>query len=1125
MNPYFLHRQDETFVRSASELTLPNSLKACFGELGSTKVRWASPDPGRTPELPTDLGEWLPAQAGQWVQAAEEGGLRTMAESPEGLREYLFLRGSGSWCCLSQKSLTDDFYGVEEAWAGLADLPSRTRPNQLYGELFSLLRKLSGLEEWMVLREEGELMETVAAQTEKTPLLSPGERFCIHLLPAKLLQLYRLLPFRYIANYATPSHRVKPVAQGSGADVLAEWCGLPTMGCYPEEHEFLQMEGYSSLLVLPIHDQNQHWGFVIGRGSRPAPLSLGKLCCLGGIARTLSRIICERESHIRERRLFRFEGVMQEWSRLVKDEVSFSKILTKVVAGLGDFLRFSGVLVVDEAKFHGFGEVPGESTRPRLLEFLRTFGQSEIDLGASMQLQQSGGVPGAALLAFRWKESAKEFWLIFFRSGIEVSRVAPSRIKSIFFPEKNDQTSLWSRKSTGCYIFPWDTYDRKVIRKTTEFLQWARMVTTTMREKERVLAKERRLQAVLEAIPSGVFLKDGEGRLQLINQVGLAQVGFQDVSWQGKTDWEMARIFPAYRPFAETCSISDQQCWDKGEAMVFEESFSPEEGGEYVYEVRKIPLFEEDGSRRALISVVTDISTLRAKEALHEMNEKVARISENVPGMIFEYTQGENGSHSFSYLSDGVSRFTGMTPQEIQENPQKFFALVHSEDLEALEKSIRHVVTNRDPHWEFEFRLQHAKTGQMHWLNGSSTRRETPQGDVFWNGYLMDVSERKKAEEALLREGKTEAVEAVVGGIAHDFNNFLTSMRLSAEMIHYGIDEASDLKTLSKTLLVEIGLAIKVSRQLMAFTQNQPIKVEVFDISEVLHRIAAFALRGASTVFSLRTDQSWFVETDRTLIEQILFNLFLNASQAQQKEGVIEVIMEKDNSYGNLLLLIKDRGPGIPLDLQKRIFEPNFTTKENGNGLGLFVCQKLARKIGGTLELVYSESSAGTAFLLMLPAGLLREGETSHQEISDVSGKPDRLGLGTFGDLSFTRKVFFVEDEPAQIEAVETFFQKMDVALETFTKGEALEARLPCLEGNGFGFLFLLDVIVKGGKGGFELAPVLRKRFPEARICLVSGHGEQWKERTAELEALKVAYLPKPYRLRQLRDLLVSDEG
>ncbi|HFC97314.1 MAG TPA: response regulator, partial [Thermosulfurimonas dismutans] len=235
---------------------------------------------------------------------------------------------------------------------------------------------------------------------------------------------------------------------------------------------------------------------------------------------------------------------------------------------------------------------------------------------------------------------------------------------------------------------------------------------------------------------------------------------------------------------------------------------------------------------------------------------------------------------------------------------------------------------------------------------------------------------------------------------------------------------------------------------------------------------------------------------------QMIQNLVLNALEAMPQGG--DIFIQAEYQDGEVILVIRDTGPGIPREIQSRIFEPGFTTKPAGTGLGLAVVKSVVERYGGEIE-VFSLPGEGTTFRIRLPAAE-RPGE-KEPPAPETPVEPRK----------FSGRVLVMDDEePIRLLLAEALGY-LGVEVETAENGpEALEKYEKALsEGRPFDLL-LLDLTVPGGKGARWVAERLKDRQPRPRLILSTGYSLEGSEAIEPFDGL----LRKPYTLEELTELL-----
>ncbi|WP_211530292.1 PAS domain S-box protein [Methanocalculus chunghsingensis] len=379
---------------------------------------------------------------------------------------------------------------------------------------------------------------------------------------------------------------------------------------------------------------------------------------------------------------------------------------------------------------------------------------------------------------------------------------------------------------------------------------------------------------------------------------------------------------------------------------------------------------------------------------------------------------------------------------------------------------------------------------------------------------ISDITDRKRYEEESIRMEKLESIGLLAGGIAHDFNNILTAITGNLMIARMGLpDDAPASERIERAEEATLR-ARDMTRQLITFAKGgAPVK-ETADISELIRETADFVLRGTGARPEIQIDQDlWSVDVDCGQISQVISNLVINANQAMEKGGVITIrAMNKtfsedfssSDGSDSILITITDQGTGISQENLTKIFDPYFTTKKVGNGLGLASCLSIIQRHGGTIT-VDSEVGVGTTFTISLPASKkVVPSNTCEYIDEDTSG-----GL-----------ILVMDDDEAILDITETILTKQGYTVITARDGNEAVQLYRDSTGNGQVYdAVIMDLTIPGGMGGKETIEILKKEFPDICAVVSSGYSDD-PVMSSYQEYGFSAVLPKPYRGRDLLCLL-----
>lgn len=380
---------------------------------------------------------------------------------------------------------------------------------------------------------------------------------------------------------------------------------------------------------------------------------------------------------------------------------------------------------------------------------------------------------------------------------------------------------------------------------------------------------------------------------------------------------------------------------------------------------------------------------------------------------------------------------------------------------------------------------------------------------------FRDITERKRIEDERFKAGKLESIGILAGGIAHDFNNILVAILGNITLARLSTKPENKASTLLLEAEKASLKAKDLTQQLLALAKGgAPVK-KVVRIADTIRSEAVFTTRGSNVQCHFRiAEDLWPVDVDEGQIRQVICNLVLNAVQAMPEGGTIDVRAENVIiQAGDLLPLkpgdyvkiyVNDRGIGIREEHLSRVFDPYFTTKQKGSGLGLTICHSIIKNHYGHIG-VESEIGVGTNIYFYLPANP-KEVPTS-EELSEgiLSGKGRILLMD---DDNMVREVAGRLLEHIGYEGVcaEDGAEAIDLYNKAGESGRPFDA-------------VILDLTVPGGMGGKEAAKRLMEMDPAAKVIVSSGYSSDPAVSDFRSFGFKGA-IQKPYELKELAEIL-----
>jgi PAS domain S-box-containing protein len=381
---------------------------------------------------------------------------------------------------------------------------------------------------------------------------------------------------------------------------------------------------------------------------------------------------------------------------------------------------------------------------------------------------------------------------------------------------------------------------------------------------------------------------------------------------------------------------------------------------------------------------------------------------------------------------------------------------------------------------------------------------------------MRDVTEKKKLEQSQLRAEIADSVSLLAGGIAHDYNNLLTTILGNIVLAKtYYSNKALYNESLSEA--ESAGLQARdLTQQLLTFSRKGTLEKEAGDLSRLLKKSVSFFLSGSNVKCELMLpDDLYHTLFNKQQIARVFQNLLLNAKQAMPDGGVLSIlahnrIVEKSKdsmlSPGKYIeISFIDQGIGIPEDIIPKIFNPYFTTKKSGSGLGLATAYSIMKNHGGILE-VASKVGRGTTVRMYLPVSELDEYGDKHRVTRGL-----RKGKGT---------ILVMDDEKHVRDTFKRLLEHLGysvVATEDGEKAVAIYTR--ALKAGRKFDLVLLDYTIQGGVNGGEVFRELCQCDPGVKALIVSGYGSQMDVSGLMDMGLK-GIVKKPFDIADLSELL-----
>ncbi|MBK7977920.1 MAG: PAS domain-containing protein [Deltaproteobacteria bacterium] len=643
---------------------------------------------------------------------------------------------------------------------------------------------------------------------------------------------------------------------------------------------------------------------------------------------------------------------------------------------------------------------------------------------------------------------------------------------------------------------------------------------------DRALAEsEARFREVIESLPQLVWTSRADGACDFVSARWCEYSGM-DVGSALGLGWTAA-VHPDDR---DGLAAAWRAALAAGTPVAHEARFRRRDGSYRWFDCRAVALRGSDGRVERWFGANTDVDDAhRVLEALAAEQALLARVAATAPGAIYSFHMDASGSARFPYVSPRMAELVGLPAEALAASAAGVEERIHPDDRGPLLDKVGHARADGAP-WRDEFRLLHPTRGER-WLEVSAIGEPTADGGSQWFGHLIDVTERKLAEERATRAQKMEALGTLAGGVAHDFNNLLVAIIGNTELAQAELPRDAPVQPFLAEVLRASARAADLVRRILAFSRKEGSSRVRTPLAALL-REAVQMLRStlpANVALTLTTDaDAPEVMASPSQLHQVILNLVTNAAHAiGSRRGAIEVRLGAATVASGrggeappelppgayAVVAVADDGAGIDPAVLGRIFDPFFTTKPQGQGtgLGLSTVHGIVRDHGGAIR-VASELGRGATFQVWLPAAPTAVCAAATVRPSGASRLPRGHG----------ERVFFVDDEEPLTTFASRALEQLGYRPRVFSNPVAA---LEAVREQPEAIDLLITDLTMPQMSGFELVRAVREVRPDLPIVLSSGFLQQCD--VEEADRLRVTeLLAKPTRLEEFaRAVAVALEG
>ena len=600
-----------------------------------------------------------------------------------------------------------------------------------------------------------------------------------------------------------------------------------------------------------------------------------------------------------------------------------------------------------------------------------------------------------------------------------------------------------------------------------------------LKTKEQLKQSEYFSKTIIETEPECVKIIDSEGNLIFMNRAGLDMIEAQSLE-QVKGHCVCPLVTSEYRD--DFMKLTRDVCSGGSGILTFE--MVGLKGRRLWLETRAVPFRNERDEITALLGITRDITEKKkAEEAIAAEKERLAVTLRSIgDGVIVTDING-----NITLINKVSEELTGWTHEEALGKPlTKVFNIINETTREKCENPVEKVLKSGMIVGLANHTALIQKDGTEIIIADSAAPIKDKQSRTI--GIVLvfrDITTQYRMEREMQKIQKLESLGLLAGGLAHDFNNLLTSILGNVSLVkkqlgadHQSFNRLGDAEKAAK-------MAADLTQQLLTFAKGgAPVKKPA-SIVQIAHEACTFALSGSS-IKCIHTipEAVWTVAVDKGQMSQVFNNLIFNSIHAMPNGGAVHVSFENVIVQENFVIpslksgdyvkiTFRDEGTGIPQDHLPKIFEPYFTTKAGGTGLGLATVLSIINRHEGFVS-VESKKGAGSTFTLYIPA--LRD------TLSPVSREVKSVQTGQ-------GRILIMDDEELVRNVAGYILNDLGYEVAYARDGkEAIDAYLQAeREQNPFDVV-IMDLTIPGGMGGKDAVKNLQAAAPGAKVIVSSGY-------------------------------------